>query len=282
MTMTGLPNDWFETKFDSDIKLVFQQMSSKLMNRMFTVRDVQAKTVQFPILGKSVVTKNKPSHADQEAQVGGHTHVTCTLDDYTTGRYAGKLDVRKFTGNVYDKYVQAQAGAAGREIDIISLTAADSFVASPYAITTSGGLTYEKLTAGVALFHKNGTFSVPGMKTLIVDDEGWMDLVAETEFTRSDFVAYRATQTGTVPMVLGFEVVTVAADVVPLRDVGGAGKTYAYLIHENAIGLAIGQDVESEINYVAQKFSDFVGLSFSCGSVGVLEGGIVRIAVGQS
>jgi len=283
MALNNRVDQWFETKFESDIKHKFQQMSSMLMNRVFTVRDVEAQTVSFPILDKGTVTKNKPSHADQDPETEGHSSETVTLDDYTTGRYVGKLDVRKFTGAVYDKYVENMAGTAGREMDDIILTAVDAGTTSGNSNIdeTSGGLTYSKLSTGVKNFHKTGAFSVPGSKTLVVDEEGWEDLVAISEFKSSDFVSYRVAEQGTVPMIMGFEVSVVVPDVIPNRDVSTA-PSFAYLIHENALALAVASDVSTEINYVGQKFSDFVGMSFSAGAKNILPNGTFRIDVGQS
>lgn len=283
MAITGRVDTWFETKFSDKVTHAFQQEMSKLRDRVMIDPDVPAKTWKAPVLGKSNVTKNKPSHNDQEPETGGHTEPSVTLDDYTTGRYVAYLDQKHTRAPITDAYVKAQAKACGREIDSIILTAIDSetTAGNSNVETSSGGLTYEKVTTGTKFFLFNQVNTYDGDTTLVVDDEGWEDLALETEFKSSDFVHYSVAETGKIPAVQGHMVIVVDPALIPNRDTSLA-PSYAYLFHRDAVGLPIGCDMKTNINEIPQKFSDFIGTYFSAAAKTLLTPGTYRLDVGQS
>ena len=283
MAIAGRVDTWFEEKFRKEVKMKFQQMASLLRERVFVDTDVAVGTYHCPVLGKSTVTKNKPSHSDQDPETGGHTRPSVALDDYTTGRYVGRLDQNKMSPDLLDKYTEAQAAAMGRELDKIILEAIDKETTSDNGNinTTSGGLTYAKVTAATKHFYKNVVSQVAGPKTIVVDEEGWEDLALESEFKNSDFVSYRVAETGTVPMVSGHQVIVIDPALIPNRTVSTA-PSFAFAFHENAVVVPIASDIDTEINYIGQKFSDFVGTSFSAAALAALPEGCYRIDVGQS
>lgn len=282
MVLSNQLPSWFVTEYDDEVRHKFQQLSSKLRERVFN-QTVKGTTAKFPLLGKGTVTKNKPANDDQEAESGGHTQPNATLDDYTTGRYVGKLDAEKFNDDLMAAYTTNQSATMGRELDFIILTAVDGSTTSGNGNINadSGGLTYEKLLAGQKLFRKNGMSSDPMMSTLVVDEEGWEDLATETEFTNTDFVTYRVAESGTVPVVLGQQVVSVVPEVVPNRVVS-ATSSYAFSIHREAVGLAVNSEVNTDVDYIPEKFSHFVGTSFSAVGVTIDSNGVYRYDVGQS
>ena len=65
------------------------------------------------------------------------------------------------------------------------------------------------------------------------------------------------------------------------RDEGGLDltsnirKNFAY--HKQALGLAIGIDMRTEINYISEKTSWLVNGIFSAGSVGIDSAGIIEV-----
>lgn len=282
MALTEELPDWFVTKYDDEVRHKFQQMTSLLRERVFT-QNVEGTTVQWPVLGKGTVTKNKPANTDQVAETGGHSTPTATLDNYTTGRYVGSLDASKFNGDLMAAYTKNQAATCGRELDFIILTAVDTGTTSGNGNIDagSGGLTYEKLLAGRKNMTKFGMAPTAADTTLVVDEEGWEDLATETEFTNTDFVTYRVAEQGTVPIVLGHQVIVVVPDVVPNRTIS-ATASYSFSFHREAVGLALNQDCTTEINYIADKFSHFVGTKFSAVGGTIDVNGLFRHDVGQS
>lgn len=283
MTISGRVDTWFETKFSNKVRHKFQQEMSRLRGRVFTDTDVKEKTYKIPVFGKAQVTKNKPSHNDQDPQTGGHTRPSVSLDDYTTGRYVGYMDQEKLGTTLEDAYQKAQAAACGRELDKIILDAVDTATTSGNSNIneTSGGLTYEKVVAATKHFYKNVVGQTAGRKTIVIDEEGWEDLANESEFKNSDFVAYRVAETGEVPMVSGHEVVVIDPNLVPNRDVTTA-PSFAFAFHENAVVCPINVEITTEINKIPQKFSDFIGTYFAAAAVTALNEGVYRIDVGQS
>ena len=66
---------------------------------------------------------------------------------------------------------------------------------------------------------------------------------------------------------LGFKIFSTSA-------VAG-GKNFAY--HSSAVGLAVGSDVATEVNYVPQKVAHLVTAHMSMGSVAIDSNGIYEL-----
>jgi len=99
---------------------------------------------------------------------------------------------------------------------------------------------------------------------------GFADLFAITEFASSDFVGPQNLPFAggmTMKEFLGFKIFSTSS-------VAG-GKNFAY--HTSAVGLGVNSDVQTEVNYVAEKVSHLTTSMMSMGSVVIDDDGVFEV-----
>jgi hypothetical protein len=113
-------------------------------------------------------------------------------------------------------------------------------------------------------------------RVMLIHANGLSSLLDETELTSSDFASVKALVQGEIDTFLGFRFVTLGD-----RDEGGLplpSTRSCFAFHRDAIGMGIGMNQRSEINYVAEKTSFLVSSMFSAGAVAIDDEGIVKIS----
>jgi hypothetical protein len=124
----------------------------------------------------------------------------------------------------------------------------------------------------LSLFETFGSADIPedGQRYLAMNSKGYADLFAITEFASSDFVGEQNLPYAggmTMKEFLGFKVFSTSAVT--------AGKNLAY--HTSAVGLGVGADVTTELNYVAEKASHLATSMMSMGAVVIDDNGIYEV-----
>ena len=125
--------------------------------------------------------------------------------------------------------------------------------------------------------------NVPGEGRTIIAHANNMDaLLAETSVTSSDFNTVKALVTGEVNSFLGFNFVSIGD-----RDEGGlaidgSSDRIVYAFHRDAMGLGIGMNQQSRVDYIPEKTSFLVASMFSAGSVAIDAEGITKITCRES
>ena len=98
---------------------------------------------------------------------------------------------------------------------------------------------------------------------LVVDSATYGDILGDTSIVgNADGPLSQALATGILPNVLGFNIIM--SNLLTAVD---ADETYSYAFHKDAVGMAIGKDITTMVNYVPQKLSTLIAAEFSAGSV---------------
>ena len=167
----------FISQFESEVHVAFQRMGSKLRN---TVREkkVSAQDDTFPKIGKGVAGQ-KARHGKVPLMNLGHSKVQVTMADYYAGEIVDKLDMLKTNIDERQVTVQAIAGALGRKVDEVLVTAMDA--ATNDSESSSGGLTLAKVQN---VHTRMGNRDVPddGARFWPVSPAGWNDLISIDQF----------------------------------------------------------------------------------------------------
>jgi hypothetical protein len=144
--------------------------------------------------------------------------------------------------------------------------------------TTIGGagtnMNIEKLIEAKKLLDAN---NVPSEgRCMIIHANNLAGMLGETEITSSDFATVKSLVSGEVDTFMGFKFVTLGD-----RDEGGLplpSTRTCFAFHKDAMGMGIGMNQKSEINYVPEKTSFLVSSMFSAGAVAIDDEGIVKIS----
>jgi hypothetical protein len=237
------------TEFDSMVKHAFQNAS--LLRDSVTVRNnVVGDTYKFRAMGKGLANQ-KATSADVDPMDVAHSLITATLQNWNAPEYTDVFDAAEVNFDEKQELATTIAGALGRRLDQLVIAAMDAATPTAVGTTTTGLLATDLIDAKVALV-KAGVGS--GDLTVAINGTGLAGLLADEKVSSADYQNVKALVNGEVNTFAGFNVVvledraegglTVASDVVS-----------AYAFDKSAIGLAIGMDMKTSIDYVPQKTS---------------------------
>jgi len=265
----------FITQFESELKLAYQQMGSKLRNTVRLKTGVEGSTCRFQKMAKGSA-QQKSRHGDVPVMNAVHSYVNATLEDWYAGDYVDKLDELKINIDERQATVNTGAYALGRKIDNLVIVAARSGLASAQKITTvSGGLTKAKVQAGFKLLNDK---DVPddGNRYCIVGPKQWNDLLDIEQFSSADYIG-----PGTLPWMAGTQAKKWLNMIfmmhTGLETDSTAATRYCLMYHRTAIGLAEGLGITTDITWQGTKAAHFVDNMLSSGAVAIDEEGIVQI-----
>jgi len=266
----------FIAQFDAEVKQAYQG-ASKLMNTVRTKTGVVGSTHRFPKLGKGLAQPRIPQ-SDVVPMNVTHSNATATLTDWEAPEYSDIYDLQKINFDERKELVTTISSAIGRRADQIILDAADAGASSTQVDEnvggTNSGLNVAKLRRAKRLLD---AASVPSSdRTFVINANGLEDLLGEEKSTSIDYASVKALVNGEVNTLLGFNFVMIED-----RDEGGIAltgnlrKNFAY--HKSAIGLAVGIDMRTEMNYIAEKTSWLTNGLYSAGAVGIDSEGIIEV-----
>jgi len=271
----------FVTLFDSEVKQAYQ--AQRALAGLTRERSVEGSTVKFPKIGKGTATVRVPQ-TDVTPMSVTYSQVTATMEDYIAAEYSDIFNQAKVNFQDRAELVQVVSGAIGRRMDQVVI---DALVAASSTNTVSndiGGtdtnLNVAKLRAAKkAMDAKN----VPAQNRVIIAHANNMDsLLAETAVTSADFNTVKALVQGEIDTFLGFKFVSLGD-----RDEGGlaidgSSDRIVYAFHKDAVGLGMGMNQQSRVDYIPEKTSFLVASMFSAGAVAIDSDGITKITCRES
>lgn len=257
----------FIKQFETEVHMAYQRMGSKLRG---TVRstNVTGSTARFQVIGKGTAN-TKSRNGNVTPMELAHTNVEATMADYYAPEFIDKLDELKTNINERQAVAQSAAAALGRKTDEILITAMDAGANATQIHDTSSALEKADL---LSLFETFGTADIPedGQRYIAMSPAGFADLFNINEFASSDYVGPQNLPFAggmTMKEFLGFKIFSTSA-------VAG-GKNFAY--HTTAVGLGINADVQTEINYIAEKVSHLTTSMMSMGAVVIDDDGVYEV-----
>jgi hypothetical protein len=271
----------FVTLFDSEVKQAYQ--AQRALAGLTRERSVEGSTVKFPKIGKGTATVRVPQ-TDVTPMSVTYSQVTATMEDYIAAEYSDIFNQAKVNFQDRAELVQVVSGAIGRRMDQVVI---DALVAASGTNTvtndiggTDTNLNVAKLRAAKkAMDAKN----VPAQNRVIIAHANNMDsLLAETAVTSSDFNTVKALVQGEIDTFLGFKFINLGD-----RDEGGlaidgSSDRIVYAFHKDAVGLGMGMNQQSRVDYIPEKTSFLVASMFSAGAVAIDAEGITKITCRES
>ena len=270
--MASTVTNAFITQFESEVHMAYQRMGAKLKNLVRTVNGVSGSSVKFQKVAKGTAT-TKARHAEVVAMNLAHSNVSATLVDYFAADYIDKLDELKI--NIDERQVVAQnaAYALGRKTDSIITTVLDAGTSIANNVNSSGTcLTLIKAKNMQNIF---GTNDVPddGQRYWAGGPQQWGDLMSVDQFSRAEYIGTEGLPftngESTAKRWMGFLWFVHSG----LTKVSTDRYTLAW--HKSSVGLGIGQDVKTEVNYIPEKVSNLITSSLSMGAVAI-DGDAIR------
>ncbi len=271
----GISNAFVQL-FDAEVKQAYQ--SSRALAGLTRERaNVEGNQVKFPKIGKGTATVRVPQTDVTPLNVT-YSQVTATMSDYIAAEYSDIFSQQKVNFDERRELVQVVGNAIGRRMDQLVIDALAASGTSLTVATSIGGagtnMNIEKLIEAKKLLDAN---NVPSEgRCMIIHANNLAGMLGETEITSSDFATVKALVSGEVDTFMGFKFVTLGD-----RDEGGLplpSTRTCFAFHRDAMGMGIGMNQKSEINYVPEKTSFLVSSMFSAGAVAIDAEGIVAVS----
>lgn len=256
----------FITSFDAMVKQAYQGQM-KLRDTVRLKTGVIGSTHKFPKMGAGVAQVRVPQ-TDVVPMNVSHSNATATLVNYSAPEYTDIYDINKLNFDEKRELALVVAGALGRRLDQMILdaiqTGANSTQVSDDVGGTDSGLNLAKILRAKRLLDDAG---VPGSdRHMAISARALEDALAVTEIGSSDYNVTKALAVGEIKKFAEFEF-----HVIDTRDEGGldvaSNIRTNFAWHKDAVGLAIGLDMRTDVAYIDEKTSWLTNGLFSAGAV---------------
>ena len=261
------------TEFDSMVKHAYQNAS--LLRNAVTVRNnVVGDTYKFRAMGKGTATARGTTQTDVTPMDVEHSMITATLANYVAPEYTDIFDAAEVNFDEKQELAKTIAGALGRRLDDIVISAMDAATPAATVGTGTTALAAEDLIDAKVELVKGGVGSAD--LYCAISGAGLAGLLADDKVSNADYQNVKALVNGEVNTFAGFNVI-----VIEDRTVGGltttSEVTAGYAFAKDAIGLAIGIDNKTTIDYIPEKVSHLCNGMLKAGAAVRDTAGLIQV-----
>ena len=252
-----------QQQFDSEVKHAFQ--TAGVLRGTTTVRnDVVGDIYKFRKMGKGMANQ-KATSADVTAMGVTHTLISCSLENWNAPEYTDIFDAKEVNFDEKTELQTTIAGALGRRYDQLIIDALD---AASTTNVVAGGMNLAGLIDASEALNDNGVAS--GGRHIALTAAGLASLLSQTPVQSSDYNNVKALVSGELNTFMGFQF-----HVIETRAEGGLAVS-GYAWHDSAVGVAVGMDITSKVDWVPQKTSWLCNGLMKAGAVSRDATGIVE------
>jgi hypothetical protein len=268
--MSTQSNNWFETKWATEAHIAYQQKGTKLRNAVRTVTGVVGDTYKFQYLGP-VTANTKARDADLTYLNPDHSVKTATLVNKNAAILIDDLDQAKANIDYRRQYVELTASALGRETDTTIITAALS--ASGLSEVTFDTDIFTTLNAAREELDLSDVD--PADRVFVVDPRVISLALDEEKLSSVDYNNVKAVVNGAMDTALGFKWIMSTR----LPSAGSPLAVTCFVMHKQAVGLAVGTDIKTKISEIPHKDAWQVHSKLSQGAIRIDDAGVVAFDV---
>ena len=261
------------TEFDSMVKHAYQ--GKGLLKPAVTIRNnVVGDTYKFRRMGKGLANQKSTSDLVTPMNVE-HEFKTATLTNWNAPEYTDIFDQADVNFDEKQELASTIADAIGRRCDQLVIDALDGSTPDAADIVHGGvSLTMAKIIAAqVSLRGQNVQNS---NLYAAVNAAGLGGLLNDEKATSSDYQTVKALVSGDVNSLAGFQFIILGD-----RTEGGLSVTAntvdSWFFQRDAVGLAIGIDMKTSVDWVPERTSYLCNGMLKAGSVVRDNGGLVKV-----
>lgn len=261
------------TEFDSLVKHAYQ--NAGLLKGAVTVRNnVVGDTYKFRNMGKGLANQKSTSDLVTPMDIT-HGFATATLQNWNAPEYTDMFDAQTVNFDEKQELASTIAQSLGRRCDQLVIDAMDA--ETTYAGTVAAGgdnLTVGKIIDAQVALRAQG---VPNSNLYAaITAQGLGGLLSEEKITSVDYANVKALVNGDIDTFGGFKFV-----VIEDRAEGGlteaANIVDSYFFSQDAVGLAIGIDIKTDVDWIADRTSWLCNGMLKAGAVSRDGLGIVKV-----
>ena len=271
------------TQFDDMVKHEFQT-ADDLRNTVTVRNNIVGDTYKFRAMGKGLATQRTAPSSDTIPMDISHSLITCTLQNWDADEYTDIFDSKEVNFDEQRELAYTIKSALSRRLAqlIIDACSASGTYAGTVGTDIGGvgtGMNVAKLRKAKRYLDDKG---VPmGGRTMMVSAAGLESLLGETATTSADYNTVRALVNGEINTFVGFNFKIIESRAEGgLRIASTLRDGFAY--HKDCIGMAIGMDISTRVDWIAQKKSWLAAGQIKAGVVVRDTDGIVKLQSTES
>lgn len=246
-----------KTEFDMQVKHAYQG-SGKLKNTVELRSNVVGDTYKFRLMGKGLGHQRAGSSSLVVPMDVNHSLITATLTNHEHPEYTDIFDAQTVNFDEKAKLAETIGKAMGRTLDQLIINA---ITAGTYNTTATAGQGFQIAAGGTGLTTAKlrtlrayyDDLEAEGSQIMLLSGTGMERLLANTETTSSDFNTVRALVNGELDSFMGFKFIKIGAQRAE-GGLGGAGLD-AYCYDPRSVGLAVGIDQKTSVDWVPERIS---------------------------
>jgi hypothetical protein len=279
-------------EFDEEVKHVYQGMQT-LRGTVTARNNVVGDVYNFRRMGKGLANQKAIQSLVTPMNIG-HDLQPCTLTDWLAPEYTDifaqqevnfdeKMELASTVGKalgrrddqlVIDAIADMEDVSGVSWTDSLTYTYGDAEIGFSYQALGTTGFTIAVLLALREHYHNLET---DDKVCIICDANAMSHMLAEEKITSSDYASVKALINGEVNTFMGFEF-----KIIGQRSEGGIAKvdsvdSYAYAYPKAAVGMAVGLDIRTSIDWVPERTSWLVNGILKAGAVVREPQGIARV-----
>ncbi len=277
-------------EFDNEVKHEYQGMG-RLRNKVTLRSNVTGESYKFTRMGQGLANQ-KATQADVTPMDISHSRQAAVLENWNAPEYTDIFDQAEVNFDEKTELAKTIAKALTRREDqiIIDAMSNGTYSTTPGDNADTG---YDIAAGGTAMtVAKLREAAMAGLTDRNVDDEdrsliltaaGVQQLLGDDSVTSSDFNVLKALVSGTLEdtTYMGFKICIIGR-----RLEGGLPGTTtdrkAFAFQKAAVGYAVGIDMKTTIDWVAQKTSWLANGMLKAGAVMRENAGVVRIGYSET
>ena len=273
------------TEFDAEVKHEYQGM--RTLRECISLRTgVVGEAYKFTRMGKGLANQ-KATQADVTPMNISHQRQTANLENWNAPEYTDIFDQAEVNFDERAELAKTIAGAIGRREDQLVI---DAMAGITYAATNDqnpdtgrsivlpGNFSLDAFRK--ASEHLNDIEADTSERFCAIRSTSLEKLLEDETVTSSDFNTIKALVNGELDTYVGFKI-----KIIGTRQEGGlpgaAAARETFFWHRGAVGLAIGIDMMTRIDWVAEKTSWLANGMFKAGAVPREPQGVVRVTYNE-
>lgn len=264
----------YQDAYDAEVKRAYGQ-TGMLQGTVRTKAGVIGKSVYFRKKGKGLASRHVPM-AERTSMNIDFNQVECPLQEWEAYDFVDKLSMKKINFGEIQELAGCAGDALGLRKDQLVIDALkDGYDTANMSVGTAA----DKLTVGTLIDAKTklDDLGVPATDRVFLHSAQQLnDLLNTTQITSGDYNAVKALVNGEITSFLGFKFMCIAQ-----RDEGGlpsdGTSNTGFIYTKDAVGLALGQDISTEMAWLPDRGAWIVGGDFSAGATVIDDQGVIAV-----
>lgn len=265
--------------YDSQVKLSYQG-SSRIRNRVKVKSGVVGATHFFQKMGKGVAVQHTSNSMINPADYS-HSKVAVTLTNWRVGDYTDLFDQAETTVDERSDLAMSNAMALGRAEDQLIIDALDAATSIAGTVDEDLGGTNSLLNADKLRRAKRYLVAkaANGDHTMLINAAGLEGALSEIEVTSSDYQTMKALVDADLDQkkAFGFTFIVLEDRAEGGLPVGSSNIRLCFAFERNAVGLAVGMEPKTSVDWIPERYSFLSQGVLKAGSTVIDADGVVEV-----